>query len=83
MTEKDLTDLGFIKQVQDSCCDPQTYTFYLQVSNASPFLTPDSSTIVDNNWPVENYALNFKTYIKSDLVEIITLIENNPLFPTT
>ena len=39
MTEKDLTDLGFIKQIQDACCDPQVYTFYLQVGSSIPFTT--------------------------------------------
>ena len=28
MTEADLIELGFTKQVQDACCDPQIYTFY-------------------------------------------------------
>ena len=83
MTEKDLTDVGFIKQVQDACCDPQVYTFYKTVGNSSPFITPDSSTIDDDNWPVENYAINFKTYIKLDLVNMITLLENNPIYPPT
>ena len=83
MTEADLIELGFTKQVQDPCCDPQIYTFYKLVGNSSPFITPASDTITDVNWPVENYAVNFKTYIKSDVVEMITLLENNPLFPPT
>ena len=81
MTEGDLIELGFTKQIQDTCCDPQTYTFYKTVGNSSPFITPDSTTIDNDNWPVENYAINFKTYIKSDLVDMINLIEKNPLFP--
>jgi hypothetical protein len=51
--------------------------------SSSPFITPASDTITDDNWPVENYAINFKTYIKSDVVEMITLLENNPLFPSS
>jgi len=81
MTEADLIELGFVKQIQDDCCTPERYTFYKVVENSSPFITPDSSTIINDNWPVENYAMNFKTYIKSDLVNFITLIENNPLNP--
>ena len=79
MTEADLTELGFTKQMMDTCCTPEKYTFYKQVGNASPFITPDSSTITDDNWPVENFAINFKTYIKSELVSLITLLQNNPL----
>ena len=59
MTEGDLIELGFTKQIQDTCCDPQPYTFYKTVGNASPFITPDSTTIDDDNWPVENYAISF------------------------
>tara|TARA_R110002012_G_scaffold3265_1_gene15213 strand:+ start:2803 stop:3054 length:252 start_codon:yes stop_codon:yes gene_type:complete len=81
MTEADLIELGFIKQVQDSCCTPEKYTFYKQVGNGSPFITPDSSTITGDNWPAENFAINFKTYIKSDLIALIDLMEKNPLFP--
>ena len=81
MTEGDLIELGITKQIQDTCCDPQPYTFYKTVGNSSPFITPDSTTIDDDNWPVENYAMTFKTYIKSDLVDMINLIEKNPLFP--
>ena len=83
MTEADLIELGFTKQVQDACCDPQIYTFYKVAGSCSPFITPASDTITDDNWPVENYAINFKTYIKSDVVEMITLLENNPLFPSS
>jgi hypothetical protein len=83
MTEKDLTDLGFIKQVQDACCDPQVYTFYLQVGSSIPFITPASDTIVNDSWVVENYAIDFKTLVKSDLVAMITLLENNPIYPPT
>ncbi len=81
MTEGELIEIGFTKQIQDTCCDPQTDTFYKTVGNSSPFITPDSSTIDDDNWPAENYAISFKTYIKSDLVDMINLIEKNPLFP--
>ncbi len=81
MTEADLIELGFVKQIQDDCCTPKKYTFYKVVGSSSPFITPDSSTITDDNWPVENYAINFKTYIKSDIVNMITLMENNPLIP--
>ena len=83
MTEADLIELGFTKQVQDACCDPQIYTFYKVAGSSSPFITPASDSITDDNWPVENYAINFKTYIKSDVVEMITLLENNPLFPSS
>jgi len=81
MTEADLIELGFVKQIQDDCCTPEKYTFYKVVGNSSPFITPDSSTITGDNWPVENFAIDFKTYIKSDLVDMITLMENNPLIP--
>lgn len=82
MTEADLIELGFTKQIQDTCCDPETYSFYKTVGNSSPFITPDSSTIEDDRWPAENFSINFKTYIKSDLVDMMNLIEKNPLFPT-
>jgi len=81
MTEADLIDLSFTKQVQDACCDPQIYTYYKVVGNGQPFITPASDTITDDNWAVENYAINFKTYIKSELATMINLMEANPLIP--
>ena len=49
MTEADLIELGFTKQVQDACCDPQIYTFYKVAGSSSPFITPASDTITDDN----------------------------------
>lgn len=81
MSEADLVELGFVKQIQDVCCDPQIYSFYKIIGDSVPFTTPSSNTIENDNWAVENYGINFKTLIKSELVNMITLIENNPLYP--
>ncbi len=83
MTEADLVELGFVKQIQDACCDPQIYSFYKIIGNSVPFTTPSSDTIENDSWAVENYGISFKTLIKSELVDMITLIENNPLFPSS
>lgn len=81
MTENDLINYGFTQRITNACCTPQEYNYYYVVNNLIYFQTPLNIDIVNNNWPVLSYSLNYETDVLNDLDDLIVNLEANVLNP--
>ena len=78
MTEKELIQLGFEKQVNDSMGEPPFYYYTLDITEGLSFITQANDEVENGEWVVEIFEseeIKFKDI--KPLTELINILNQN------
>ena len=79
MTEKDILNLGFVKQFSFDTIDgePEYYYYIKKFTDGLEFITNDSNELVDDNWFIEFFNTDkpVRYYDLKDVLNLFNIIK--------